>query len=49
MRAELERRAMTRKQKEKASNIINMIFSQVGGGGRLVGSGAWQRCTAIAT
>ncbi|PNW87642.1 hypothetical protein CHLRE_02g142066v5 [Chlamydomonas reinhardtii] len=28
MRAELERRAMTRKQKEKASNIINMIFSQ---------------------
>eukprot|EP00198_Chlamydomonas_reinhardtii_P011168 XP_001700505.1 predicted protein [Chlamydomonas reinhardtii] len=30
MRAELERRAMTRKQKEKASNIINMIFSQVG-------------------
>ncbi|KAG2433946.1 hypothetical protein HYH02_012491 [Chlamydomonas schloesseri] len=39
MRAELERRAMTRKQKEKASNIINMLFSQKSTGGK-AGAGA---------
>ncbi|KAG2422208.1 hypothetical protein HXX76_016208 [Chlamydomonas incerta] len=40
MRAELERRAMTRKQKEKASNIINILFSQKSAAGKAVAASA---------